>query len=708
MKTYFIYDTISSINFFVGELMKAKQQLSNYEQSMIKSRNIKLGISVAITLLFYFSGLIFQPTLTEKQEASYAVIFLFALVFPTLLLCFNVIYKKSFQKRLKKKPVTYLQNLYLKHREQSETAAKKKLKVLKLIKFINFIYGLFLLICGCFVAFSLPSIYEFTATFPLLIIAAIYIAVFFTRLYLPDKKSYFKYDKTYVDEKDFPELYSLAYKAAKALGIKNEIKISLLPECNSGIAKIGNTYSVQIGVILLELINDEELYNVLLHEFSHATNQAFYSNKLAHYNNWLDENNQLLIGFPFSSHFFKGLDIAFAFNYDIYSYTISIWFETEADKSMAKFGNPQVAASVLLKLKYYELYDWQCEAYDFEPYYLPEKQNEKTITKTINQYKEFEKKYSSLWNECAEKEILSRSASHPTLKMRFETIGATEFKTIDSKKTDALEKESKKAVEFVEKLLIEERADEYDDLRNANYIEPSETIKSWEENGKEIIPETYHEIINSLRFIGRNDEALELCDRVIAELDSVASCYATYIKAIFLMRRFDESGIDLMYSVTNNYSNYIQDGLSVIGYFCCITGNQEELDKYRTNAVNLAQLHKDEYSQLSVLNKGDRLSSENLPEELLTSILDYILQVSDNTIDNIYLVRKTISESLFTSVFIIKFNKDVETQVKYEVIDKIFNHLDTCSDWQFSLFDYVDVAKVKPEKIENSCVYSRT
>ncbi len=689
--------------------MKAKQQLSDYERRQIKLRDIKLVISIATALILYFLGMLSQITLTENQEAIFAIIFLFSMLFPALLLCINIVYGKLFKKHLEKKPVTYLQNLYLKHREQSGTAAKKKLKTLKLIKFINFIYGLLLFTCGCYIAYVSPYfIKEISTAFPLLTVSSIYIAAFFTRLYLSNNKSYFKHDKTYVDEKDFPELYSLARKAANALGINNDIKISLLPECNSGIAKIGNTYSVQIGVILLDIINDDEIYNVLLHEFSHAANQAFYSNKLAHYNNWLGENNQLLIGFPFSSHFFKGLDIAFAFNYDIYSYTISIWFETEADKSMVKFGNPQVAASVLLKLKYYELYDWQCEAYDFEPYYLPEKQNEKTITKTINQYKEFEKKYSSLWNECAEKEILSRSASHPTLKMRFETIGATEFKTIDSKKTDALEKESKKAVEFVEKLLIEERADEYDDLRNANYIEPSETIKSWEENGKEIIPETYHEIINSLRFIGRNDEALELCDRVIAELDSVASCYATYIKAIFLMRRFDESGIDLMYSVINNYSNYIQDGLSVIGYFCCITGNQEELDKYRTNAVNLAQLHKDEYSQLSVLNKGDRLSSENLPEELLTSILDYILQVSDNTIDNIYLVRKTISESLFTSVFIIKFNKDVETQVKYEVIDKIFNHLDTCSDWQFSLFDYVDVAKVKPEKIENSCVYSRT
>ncbi len=687
--------------------MKEKKQLSDFERRQIKHRDIKLGISAIITAILYILGFIFRLQLTEKQEAIYSVFFLFALLFPALLLGINLIYKKLFHKHLNKKPVDYLQKIYLKHREQIETAAKRKLKLLKFLKLLNIIYGVLLLSCGCFITFSLPSIYEVTSTFPILLIAFIYISVFITRLYIPARNSYFKYDKTYVEEQDFPELYSLARKAANALGIKNDIKISLLPECNSGIAKIGNTYSVQIGVILLELANDEEMYNVLLHEFSHAANQAFYSNKLAHYNNWLSENNLLLNNFPFSSKFFCGLDLSFAFNYDIYLYTISLWFETEADRSMAKFGNSQAAASVLLKLKYYELSEWQSEAYDFEPYYLSEKQNEHPVTKAINQYKELEERFAPLWTECAEKEILSRSSSHPTLKMRFETIGATEFKTLDSKKSDNLEKDSKNAVAFVEKLLVAEHKDEYDELRNTNYVEPTETIKEWEENGKMLIPETYHEIINSLRFVGRNEEALELCNRAIAELDPVAACFATYIKAIFLMRRFDEAGIDLMYSVIDNYSNYINEGITVIGHFCCITGNQEELDRYRTRAVELTQLQKDEYSEIGVLNKGDRLSSEELPKELFTSILNYILEVSDDTIDNIYLVRKTISETLFTSVFIIKFNKDVETQVKYEVLDKIFNHLDTCSDWQFSLFDYVEVAKVKPEKIENSCVYSK-
>ena len=42
-----------------------------------------------------------------------------------------------------------------------------------------------------------------------------------------------------------------------------------------------------------------------------------------------------------------------------------------------------------------------------------------------------------------------------------------------------------------------------------------------------------------------------------------------------------------------------------------------------------------------------------------------------------------------------------------QLMHKIFSYLDTSTDWQFSLFDYEDVKKVKVERIENSCVYEK-
>ena len=50
---------------------------------------------------------------------------------------------------------------------------------------------------------------------------------------------------------------------------------------------------------------------------------------------------------------------------------------------------------------------------------------------------------------------------------------------------------------------------------------------------------------------------------------------------------------------------------------------------------------------------------------------------------------------------------DTDDDTRYKILHKAFNYLDTCSDWQFSLFDYDDVKNVKIEDIAGSCVYSK-
>ncbi|MBQ7364555.1 MAG: hypothetical protein IJW46_03030, partial [Clostridia bacterium] len=85
----------------------------------------------------------------------------------------------------------------------------------------------------------------------------------------------------------------------------------------------------------------------------------------------------------------------------------------------------------------------------------------------------------------------------------------------------------------------------------------------------------------------------------------------------------------------------------------------------------------------------------------------FILSVDENIIENIYLVRKTISESFFTSVFILHFYGGTDAQ-REEILHKVFRYLDSYPvDWQFSLFDYFEYPEIKVEKIEGSLVYSK-
>jgi hypothetical protein len=146
----------------------------------------------------------------------------------------------------------------------------------------------------------------------------------------------------------------------------------------------------------------------------------------------------------------------------------------------------------------------------------------------------------------------------------------------------------------------------------------------------------------------------------------------------------------------------------VIGQFCCLTGNQKELDIFRQKAVLIGQKDKDVYSQLGQLTKKDTLSTEKLPEGMLEALLTYITSADHaGVVENVYLVRKTITEDFFTSAVVVRFTDGADPEFCDQLMHKIFSYLDTSTDWQFSLFDYEDVKKVKVERIENSCVYEK-
>ena len=171
--------------------------------------------------------------------------------------------------------------------------------------------------------------------------------------------------------------------------------------------------------------------------------------------------------------------------------------------------------------------------------------------------------------------------------------------------------------------------------------------------------------------------------------------------------RYDRDGITLVYQAMEQNQNYLDEGMDEIGEFCCLTGDQAELDRYRELAPELMQKQIDEYSQIGELSRGDALSEEHLPEGVLEDILAHIKAFEQGAIDRIYLVRKTISPELFVSAFVVKFRKDCPAEKREEVLHQIFLYLDTSSDWQYALHDYEDVRRVPLDRIPGSLVYSR-
>ena len=507
-------------------------------------------------------------------------------------------------------------------------------------------------------------------------------------------------------KEDYPLLYETAEKAADTLGSKGQILILLSFDCNASIARSGNCYYLQLGILYLSVLSKEELYAICLHEFSHCTDKNQEVKKQLNYGEWLSTRKGVSGPMLFLANLFTLSDINYLFKHMVYSYASSILTETKADMDMAKYSTPEAAASSLLKINHYDFFQWEDGIMDEPCVYESETPNTQYLRQQIEKFIAASKERRGVWDECLKKEILPNNASHPILRMRLETLGMEDFSYIPVEFEEEWAKELDQALTFADEKLSALH-DNYEKEREEKYLMPLRRITEWQERGMPISAETYSDIIADLRNIGRNEEALALCDRVIEELDNTASPFAYYIKGCALLRQYDARGVDMIYHAIDNNHNFLEDGLMQIGEYFCKIGDEENLAEYRRRAVEYAQKDKDEYSETGYLSPKDQLSADDMPSEMRENILQFILSVSEDIIDEVYLVRKTVNENFFTSAFVIHFYGGTDQQ-REAIMHKIFCFLDTYpAEWHFSLFDYFEYPQIKFSKIKGSLVFSK-
>jgi hypothetical protein len=391
----------------------------------------------------------------------------------------------------------------------------------------------------------------------------------------------------------------------------------------------------------------------------------------------------------------------------MYKYTVSVVEETKADLDMAKHGTPEIAASALLKIDYDNRFRWEDAGKDFKSIYESDTPSSNFLSEYLSRFKGAIAARHGDWNEMLMREILPNNASHPILRMRFETLGIEKIAYVEREASKEYEIEAQRALEAADKSLCESHREDYEKERKEFYLDPLARINEWKSNGMPISAESYADIITDLKSIGLNSEAEALCERAIEELDKNSSQHAYFIKGCALLCRYDESGIELIYHAVQTNHNYLEEGLEMIGTFCCITGREKELLEYRERAQVLAQKDIDEYSETCVLSKNDNLVHDDMPSEMLEEILSYIRSVDGGIIRSVYLVRKVVNDNFFTSAFVLQFDGGSD-EVRDDVRHKIFRYLDTYPvDWHFSLFEYSECYNIKFDKIEGSLVYSR-
>lgn len=627
---------------------------------------------------------------------------------PLIAILLNLLLAKRFIAKLKGMNVAQGNAFLLSHRDDAEKTTKEKLQQLISIRRLTFAYTMMMLVAsiaiallGGLLAVEVPALVTFCVIYSWLVLASVAMRI------RTSKQIELTSEVPVLDKDEYPIIYQMARKAADAVGSKDEIVILPVWDFSAGIIKDKNRYLLRIGVILLHVLSEQELYNIMLHEFAHVTSEKDAHFREERYANWLEtEGGGVDPLSAFFSNFYLYFAAKYMFNYMIYRYACSVVYEQQADRAMAEHGDPKVAVSALLKTHYDTMFFWESCVNDEKTIFETEELTADYLTGRIALFKEAIETRSHDWNAMVKTEILANNATHPTLKMRMDALGIQDMELAETQSSEQYLQEIKRILDYSEKFIYNERITDYSEQRKQYYLDPLERINAWEQAGKPILAETYADLIADLKSLGRHRESEALCDRVIEELPDSAT-HAIFIKGSMKLYRYDASGMDMIYQAMERNGNYIEEGLDTIGSFCCLTGREQDLLEYRQKAKELAQKYVDEDEQISSLSKNDKLSCENLPDGMLEEILTYIRSIDQDIIQKIYLVRKTVSESFFASVFIIQFYGGTDAQ-RHEIMHKIFRYLDSYHvEWQFSLFDYHDHLDVKVDKIEGSLVYSK-
>lgn len=658
-------------------------------------------VALLIVNLFILAGSFSSSLLSPALLRFFKISSIAGIIFLVALIPLNIIAQRILHRRLHAMSVQETADLHLQQREHIQSSFSSARKRIVRLKRLHNAYTLLLSLLCFYVSFS-AGVIDFPWAMPPSTLA-LWSILWHLRI---NRVKQTDFDE-YASRQDFPHLYALAQRAADKLNMHGKIHIGFIAACTAGIARIGDHFSLLLGAPLLSILTQEELYQVLLHEFSHMEKDTDgRSPELLLY-----EHLCRLDKIPFSMFldlYFLYPDALYTYEYSLYRHAASCLLEAEADQAVITHGDPQAMVNALAKLKFHELFEEEIDELVTDLFYENETAPKDNISRLVYTFRDALPERESEWRNLAAHEIQARGASHPIFRHRMEKLGVNEYQICWPEDNTPLRSECRRALEVIDAKVYARTMEDYAEERRQHYLEPIDIIAKWEQANCPLEEESIRPIIHALRSLGKRKEAEALCDRVVLETPNpYASAYARYMKGCFLLERGDQSGIDRLYEAIDLNPNFLSEGLDLIGRSCCKYGWQEALDHYRACSIELVQKYIDERTGDDDLTAKDTLSAEALEGDMLQQILAYIHTIDHGSIREIYLVRKRLSSSSFVSAFVIRFKDNTDEQMIDDVMGLIFEHLDIHpSGWNFSLFQYDQIRAKAVSKVPNSLVYS--
>ncbi|MGM9641726.1 MAG: hypothetical protein ACI3XI_00820 [Eubacteriales bacterium] len=665
----------------------------------LKSILPRLLLSVLLISVIVGFGIGFRGSIPEAYQEPLLAAFVICFIITVVCYIADLIARNIYVKKITTaNDVRKQQDYILSRAENIRSDCLKARRKLRLMHALIAVYFAVMVIICAFLSLSV-SLLPYSIIF--LIPAICMLTLTVINVPLGTKKKIFA---DYTNREDYPLLHSLVEKAAQQVGVEGKVRIAFDSEGNIGVAKIGNVISIRIDPAMPIIMGEEELYVSFLHEMAHIMNTDTSVNKVYAFAEFLMGESKAT-SIPFLS--FCG--VILWYETDIYRLLASVVIEQLADRAMAEYGDKTVAANALFKLYCYGKFDDKLDYYMERHVYSGESIMPDLKESIANTFLAQMHEREAFWKELTKKEIQPRSASHPILRTRLETIGATDYCLTDPESEGAYREEALKGVRAYDAKLSEALAENYGEYRKKNYLEPLALVEDWEKRGKPCDIEEARFVLEALIQLNKFDEAIRFSEEIIEKHTGGIVINAKFIRGCIRLNRYDDRGIDDIYEAVENSTNYTERGLELIGNYCCETGLADRLEEYRERCIGLYQKEIDT-AGWSTLDANDTLCAEDvLPENIAAYNIDYIKRVGEEYIEKVWLVRKKVTEDFWSSAYVIEFSKDAPDDKKSDIYDKVFHLLDNSpEDWDYSLFVYDEDIARAIAKVPNCCIYSKT
>ncbi len=467
-----------------------------------------------------------------------------------------------------------------------------------------------------------------------------------------------------VSREDFPQLYALAEKAQRAVGGDRKIVIYLSSQCTAAISLVGNQAGLLLGCMLLDICTQDEVYQIMLHEFGH----------LCHKKEHRLEQRSRYYGEGFWYNFMDELCARLHMYYMIFS---SQEKEQRADRAVAEQGNPQTAANALAKLAYFDYYDGDfLTSGKMLNLYEQEEMPKDWIALRCQDFKAAMAAQGERARYILDHELPPRVSSHPIMRHRIQALGVSGVVTVFPDHDDAWGAEVHEAICRVNGEISQEMAETYAQRREDIHVKPLANLEAWIASGRPLTYEATREVVETLFAYQRYEELLALArDFRETGASEHERCHVIFYEGLTRLRLRDDEGIDLLYRAIEINGNYESEGMGAIASYCAIWGKEAEMERYRSYADEKVDTNLD-IRPLYPLRPKDDICPCEWDDGIFQGNLQVILDAGREELNRVFLVKKNTSPRTYQYIYILEFREGVADDRQDAIYDAIFMHLD--------------------------------